>query len=185
MQPVGILMREHRLIERMLVLLEQEQESLARGNPPNLAFLDAALWFLHTYLGTCHQGKEEKILFEDLRAKELSVQHRAIMQGLEGDQKRSRDCVARLIVTRQTMRGPGTHGTKVVQEIIVQLINPYPLHMETENTEFFLPVMEYFTKAEQEAMVTSMEHADRDLFGTTLEEWIATWERSRKRWAPD
>lgn len=45
MQPVGSLVREHRLIEHLLRLLEREFKSIELGKNPNSSFIDTAVDF--------------------------------------------------------------------------------------------------------------------------------------------
>jgi len=79
MQPIGPLMIEHRLIERMIGLMSQELERI-RNNiavDPEFAFvdpvfIDTAVDFLRIYADRCHHGKEEDILFAELAAKDLA-----------------------------------------------------------------------------------------------------------------
>lgn len=45
MQPIGPLMHEHRLIERLLHLVEREVREVEAGSRPDSAFLDQAVDF--------------------------------------------------------------------------------------------------------------------------------------------
>ena len=83
MLPIGPLMIEHRLIERMIRLMGREvariRENMAYSR--DFAFVDAkvidtAVDFMRTYADQVHHGKEEKILFAALEAKPLAAEHR-------------------------------------------------------------------------------------------------------------
>ena len=66
MKPVGPLMMEHRLIDRMLALLAREHRSIIETENIDYEFLDVSIYFLKTYVDKFHHGKEEDILFKEL-----------------------------------------------------------------------------------------------------------------------
>src|SRR5665811_1180241 len=83
MQPIGPLMIEHRLIERLLTLMTREFKRIKDNTAvdPEFAFvdpvfIDTAVDFIHTYADRCHHGKEEDLLFKGLAEKNLSPEHR-------------------------------------------------------------------------------------------------------------
>ena len=69
MLPIGLLMKEHRLIERMVGLLVKELDRTKKVNDLNPVFIDSAVDFFRTYADRTHHGKEEDILFRELRIK--------------------------------------------------------------------------------------------------------------------
>ena len=82
MLPIGPLMIEHRLIEKMIRLMDREivriRENITVS--PQFAFvdsrfIDAAVDFIRTYADQVHHGKEEDILFAALQEKPLSPEH--------------------------------------------------------------------------------------------------------------
>src|SRR5512139_1093807 len=107
MLPIGPLMVEHRLIEKMIRLMDQEISRI-RGNitvSPQFAFvenkfIDAAVDFMRTYADQVHHGKEEDILFTALEHKPLASEHRQIMQELQEDHKWGRQTVANLLAAK-------------------------------------------------------------------------------------
>ncbi|MFH2128073.1 MAG: hemerythrin domain-containing protein, partial [Pseudomonadota bacterium] len=71
MQPIGPLMHEHRLIERMVALIQKQANQLQEGAKPDSRFIDDAVEFFRFYADRCHHGKEEDLLFLELRNKGL------------------------------------------------------------------------------------------------------------------
>ena len=69
MRPIGPLMREHRLIERMVALMRAETEKISRTGEARPDFITSAVDFFRTYADRTHHGKEEDILFRDLAKK--------------------------------------------------------------------------------------------------------------------
>ena len=69
MLPISPLMIEHRVIERMIRITRLKLEEFRRTNEPNEAFIEALVDFIRTYADQNHHGKEEDILFRDLKKK--------------------------------------------------------------------------------------------------------------------
>jgi hemerythrin-like domain-containing protein len=72
MLPIGPLMWEHRLIERMIKLIKAEYVTIEKTKKLDLNFIVVTTDFLRTYADRCHHGKEEEILFRELARKNLS-----------------------------------------------------------------------------------------------------------------
>lgn len=62
MKPRGLLMIEHRLIEKMLKAVEKEIGKIRGSMNINPIFIDTAVDFIRTYADRTHHGKEEDIL---------------------------------------------------------------------------------------------------------------------------
>ncbi|MBM4313478.1 MAG: hypothetical protein FJ122_06105 [Deltaproteobacteria bacterium] len=101
MKPIGPLMREHRLIEKMLSVFEREARKITEKGKVALLFIDTAMDFIRTYAGRTHHGKEEDILFRDLIKKQLSSEHTRIMQELVAEYKYARNTVGRLVDAKE------------------------------------------------------------------------------------
>jgi hemerythrin-like domain-containing protein len=63
MQATEILMAEHRVIERVLLALEQVAARVERGDPVDPAFFGDAVTFIREFADGCHHRKEEGVLF--------------------------------------------------------------------------------------------------------------------------
>ena len=75
-------MHEHRLIERMVRLLQSELDRLSTEETLDPDFILAAVDFFRTYADRTHHGKEEDILFVALEKKTLDDGLRSIMDEL-------------------------------------------------------------------------------------------------------
>src|SRR5512136_1247970 len=82
MQARGPLMIEHRLIEGMIAVIQRKLERAAQTQSIDPYFVDAAVDFIRFYADRTHHGKEEDILFRDLRKRSLSSDHQRIMDEL-------------------------------------------------------------------------------------------------------
>ena len=101
MMPIGPLMKEHRLIERMIALMERELVRLNEGEQLDYEFIDAAVDFIRTYADRCHHGKEEDILFRGLAEKPLSGEHRRTMDELIEEHVYGRQTTAALAAAKE------------------------------------------------------------------------------------
>lgn len=162
MMPIGPLMIEHRLIERMIGLLATELQSVEKGKV-DVSFIDSAVDFLRTYADRCHHGKEELILFVALEKKSLAPDMRKTLDELIREHVFARQNVRALIDAR-TAHSKG--DDKAIYEVklrLKNLVDLYPKHIEKEDKHFFIPSMDYFTKEERDEMLASFNEFDRKM----------------------
>jgi hemerythrin-like domain-containing protein len=100
MMPIAPLMIEHRLIERMITLMGKELERITKSNEADPSFIDSIVDFIRTYADHCHHGKEENILFRELRKKSLSPEHKNIMGELIEEHSLGRKTAGRLVESK-------------------------------------------------------------------------------------
>lgn len=170
MLPVGPLMMEHRLIERMIALIKQELDRIQSNVAvdPEFAFvdpvfIDTAVDFLHTYGDRCHHGKEENILFAVLDKKELSPEHRRIMDELIAEHVLARETTGKLLNAKEDHLREKPEALEHLLLHMRTLVEFYPGHIEKEDRHFFLPCMDYLSQAEKEEMLARMYEFDRQM----------------------
>ena len=160
MLPVGPLMVEHRLIEKMVPLILKETARAESGGNFNLRFAEMALDFIRTYADRCHHGKEEGILFRELAKKKLSFDHERIMNELIEEHRTARGMVKALAEHQEFLRGGDPKSFPEVLGRLKEIANFYPRHIEKEDKHFFLPIMDYFSPSEKEAMLREEREFD-------------------------
>jgi len=160
--PVGPLMIEHRLIERMILQMKKQNEKFETDEAVDLVFIDTAVDFIRNYADKCHHGKEEDILFRDLKQKGLSEEHNRIMNELIQEHIYGRQTTGKLVDARNAFIQGKKEALKTIIETMKELMNFYPKHIEKEDRHFFLPIMRYFTKEEQNAMLHEEYEFDRE-----------------------
>lgn len=163
MLPIGPLMIEHRLMERMIVLLKKEAEWIERESAIHPEFIEAALDFIRTYADVCHHGKEENILLRELDRKPVSAEHRRIMEEILQEHRESRAAVADLEKAKISYLKGDREALQEIVRTVRFLVNLYPCHIEKEDHHFFLPCMEYFSQEEEGLMLRHEQEFDRDL----------------------
>ena len=163
MKPIGPLMWEHRLIERMVKILEKELIKIKKTDKAdtNIIFLGAD--FFRTYADRTHQGKEEDILFRDLEKKELSTEHKKIMNKLVEDHIFARKTVSALNKATTSVIKGNKAAIKEIISNLEKLVKLYPKHIYTEDKEFFYPILDYFSKEEQDNMLQEFWEFDQKM----------------------
>ncbi|MGD0828373.1 MAG: hemerythrin domain-containing protein [Desulfobaccales bacterium] len=170
MQPIGPLMIEHRLIERMVALMGQELARLkdniavaAEFAFVDPVFIDTAVDFIRTYAGHCHHGKEENILFAALADKDLTPEHRQAMEELIEDHRWGDRTIVSLVQAKGDYLLEKAGALDDLLLHLEALAVFYPLHIEKEDKHFFLPCMNYFSEVEKAQMLERMWEFDRKM----------------------
>ncbi|TVM18695.1 hypothetical protein DPQ33_04250 [Oceanidesulfovibrio indonesiensis] len=161
MEPIGPLMHEHRLIERMIALLNAEAERLENGEKPDLPFLFNGIEFIRVYADKLHHGKEEDVLFREMEKKDLTPEHESMLRELVEDHKYGRSLVAELESAASAFSEHGDPNS--VAQVLRKLTDFYPKHIEKEDKHFFFPVLEYFSKEQRQAMLDEYEELEKNL----------------------
>jgi hemerythrin-like domain-containing protein len=170
MQPIGPLMIEHRLIERLLHLMADELRRIKDNIAidPEFAFvdpvfIDTAVDFIRTYADRCHHGKEEDILFKALAAKELSPEHQQTMEALIQEHVWARETTGNLVKAKEDYLLEKAGALFELVEHLEKLIEFYPKHIDKEDKHFFIPCMTYFSDAEKADLLARLHEFDRRL----------------------
>jgi hemerythrin-like domain-containing protein len=163
MMPIGPLMKEHRLIERMIALMEKELGRLREGEELDYDFIDTAVDFIRTYADRCHHGKEEDILFRELAKKPLSEEHSRTMRELLEEHGYGRKTTGTLVAAKERHVQGDSHALASVVSALQDLVELYPAHIEKEDKRFFVPCMEYFSRQEQDEMLKEFWEFDKRL----------------------
>ncbi|MDD1765000.1 MAG: hemerythrin domain-containing protein [Methanomassiliicoccales archaeon] len=170
-------MIEHRLIERMVRLMEKESDNIEKTEKVDVDFIDTAVDFLRTYADKCHHGKEEDILFTQLTRKPMIPEHKRTMDELLEDHVLARQTVGALVDANQTyLKGDMAATAEIVKRLKI-LTDLYPEHIRKEDKGFFVPCMDYFTKEERDVMLSDFFEFDRRMIH---ERYKSVVERSEK-----
>jgi hemerythrin-like domain-containing protein len=163
MKPIGPLMREHRLIERMIAQLNVNVLRLGEDEKNVCIFVSSAVDFFRMYADRTHHGKEEDILFKRLAEKKMPPELIKIMKELVLEHMQAREMVGQLFDAGTAYRSGNVEGLKTIKVLIQKLSAFYPVHIEKEDKRFFYPAQEYLTKEEQDAMLGEFREFDRNM----------------------
>lgn len=179
MIPIGPLMREHRLIEHMIALMKSEVSAITSEGKADPVFIETAVDFFRTYGDMCHHGKEEEILFAQLKGKRLSAEHEEIVGELIEEHRAGRKAVHDLLDANARYRSGSAAALDEVGKLLSFLVTFYPAHIAKEDKSFFYPCMEYFTKEELDVMLNQFWEFDRKLIHKKYSLKIAELEKDR------
>jgi len=163
MMPIGPLMIEHRLIERMIDVMREELKIFEKEEKLDPEFVETVVDFIRTYADRCHHGKEEDILFRELGGKKLTDEHRRTMEELMEEQRWGRKTTVRLVEANKRYMQGERKAMSTVTDCMKSLVQFYPKHIEKEDKHFFIPCMDYFTEIEQQAILREEWEFDRSL----------------------
>jgi hemerythrin-like domain-containing protein len=161
--PIGPLMIEHRLIERVIEVLRIESGKMAEEKEVDPMFIDTAVDFIRTYADRTHHGKEENILFRDLAKKDLSPEDRRVMEELVSEHVYARKTVGELVSAKERYLEGHTDAFETIVEKLEALVSLYPGHIEKEDKVFFPASMEYLSPSERDAMLDEMWKFDKGM----------------------
>jgi len=163
MQARGPLMMEHRLIEKMLAVIQGVLERTAQTRSIDPQFVDTVVDFIRVYADHTHHGKEEDILFKNLRKKGLSPEDEQLMNELIEEHVFGRQATKTLVEANARYRkGEGTALDEVTAGLKT-LVNFYPKHIKKEDKTFFLAALTYLSKEEDQAMIAEFWEFDRKM----------------------
>ncbi|NPV89406.1 MAG: cation-binding protein [Firmicutes bacterium] len=177
MMPIGPLMIEHRLIERMIKQFQKELDTIRDSKPANLDFVDQAVDFIRTYADRCHHGKEEDILFRDMERKPLTDELRKIRDELVEEHKWARAMTGKLVTAKAKYLEGDIAALGELIKTGEELIGFYPVHIIKEDKHFFLPVMKYFSREEQDKMLEEFFQFDQRLIHEKYRKEVEDMER--------
>jgi hemerythrin-like domain-containing protein len=180
MMPIGPLMIEHRLLERMVSLAGKELDRIKSSGKADSDFIDTLMDFMHTYADRCHHGKEEDILFRELKKKHLSEEHSRTIDELLTDHAHGREINTKLIEANKKYVSGDEQALSVITDSLSEMLNLYPQHIEKEDKHFFLPAMSYFTEEEKDSILAEEYSFDQSLIHEKYREVVRTAEDSRK-----
>ena len=163
MQARAPLMIEHRLIERMLSIIENAALKIEAKHMVDPVFVDTAVDFIHMYADRTHHGKEEDILFRKLKNKPLSDEDRRVMKELIEEHVFGRLTTKSLVAANTRYRNGDETALAEITDKLKTLIEFYPKHIEKEDKVFFPASRAYFTDEEDQAMLAEFWEFDRKM----------------------
>jgi hemerythrin-like domain-containing protein len=156
-------MVEHRLIERVLALVRQTLSRIEEQKTLDPVFVDTVVDFIRTYADRTHHGKEEDILFRELKKKDMSNDDRRVMNELIDEHVFGRTVTRELIEANTRHRAGDSSALSVVAAKLSTLIDFYPKHIEKEDKVFFPASRAYLSEEEEQIMLGEFWEFDRNM----------------------
>jgi hemerythrin-like domain-containing protein len=156
-------MIEHRLIEQMLNVIRRTLESVKQTQSIDPYFVDTAVDFIRVYADRTHHGKEEDILFKELRNKHLSNEDGQVMGELIEEHIFGRKTTKALIEANLAYRNGTKAALGEVTACLETLVDFYPKHIRKEDAVFFPASRTYFSDEEDQALLAKFWEFDRKM----------------------
>lgn len=163
MHAYGLLMIEHRLIERMLLVIKAALSKIEFRHEVDPVFVDIAVDFIRVYADRTHHGKEEDILMRELKKKPLSPKDQVIMNDLIKEHMLVRQTTTLISNANDRYRGGDDIALIVIANNLKTLIEFFPKHIEKEDRNFYPASRAYFTDEEDQAMLAEFGELDRKM----------------------
>ncbi len=163
MQARAPLMIEHRLIERMIVIIKLILVQIEKEQKVDPIFVDITVDFIRIYADRTHHGKEEDILFKDLEEKELSKEDNQLMNELIEEHVFGRKTTRKLVEANTCYRNGDESTLAEIASHLSSLADFYPKHIEKEDKVFFPATRKYFSEQEDQAMLDEFWEFDRKM----------------------
>ena len=163
MEPQGALMAEHRLIERMIAIIEKKLAQIKKEHRVEPTFIDAAVDFIRIYADLTHHGKEENILFRNMAEKNLSQPDKQTMNELIEEHVFVRKTTKLLADANTWYRQGDSSALAQIVKQLHSLVDFYPKHIAKEDKIFFPASRAYFSQKEEQAMLAEFCRLDREM----------------------
>ena len=177
MQARGLLMKEHRLIERMISIIKDALAQIKATNKTDPVFVDTAVDFIRIYADRTHHGKEEDILFRDLNKCPLSTEDRHIMNELIDEHIFGRKTTKALVEANERYRNGDKSALADIAERLGTLVDFYPKHIQKEDKTFFPAARAYFTDRQDQTMLEEFLEFDRKMIHEKYKLVVETLEK--------
>jgi len=163
MQARGPLMIEHRLIERMIAVIDVELGHIRRAGKTDPLLIDTTVDFIRVYADRTHHGKEEEIFFRHLAKKPLPETDRGLMDELIKEHVFGRKITRELVEANNRYRKGDEKSLQVIASRLQTLVTFYPDHIEKEDKVFFPAATQHLSTEEQQAMLEAFWEFDRKM----------------------
>jgi hemerythrin-like domain-containing protein len=181
---IDVLREEHRNIEKLLGVLEQELGVFDRRERPDYETLQAVVDYFAEYPARCHHPKEDMIV-DVLKMRDPAAARAA--GDIETDHRQEGERLRRLAETIENVRNGGELPRQAVDDVVRDFIAHERRHIEAEERALFPAAVKVLRPADWARIDARMSDARDPLFNTTVEqkfralaEKILQWERENE-----
>jgi hemerythrin-like domain-containing protein len=159
--PSEDLMREHGVLNRVLLVYEAGLHKFSRGEDFDVAVLSHAAEIVHEFIEDYHERNEEQQLFPRFRKAGQMVELVNVLYQQHQAGRRLTDTIRALVPTSQA---PGESRSRLIASI-QGFIAMYRPHEAREDTELFPKLRSIVSANEFDAMGEDFERDERRKFG--------------------
>jgi hemerythrin-like domain-containing protein len=164
---IDFLRQEHRNIEKLLLVLEQELNLFDRGERPDYEVIQAVISYFEVYPDAYHHPQEDRV-FQKLKARDpvvaanigdLAAEHRSGAERL----RRVARAVQSILMDREVLR-------QMVYDIIRDFIAHERHHMAVEERDFFPAAIKALQPEDWADIASTLTDRKDPLFSEIVEE---------------
>jgi hemerythrin-like domain-containing protein len=176
---IEVLREEHRNIEKLLGVLEQELSIFDRRERPDYETLQAVIDYFEEYPARCHHPKEDMIV-EVLKARDPAAA--GAVDAIETDHQKEEDRLRRLAQTLENVRSGGELPRQIVDAVVREFIDHERRHIELEERALFPAAINALQPGDW-ARIDARISDDRDpLFNGTIEQKFRSLAQKILQW---
>jgi hemerythrin-like domain-containing protein len=164
---IDVLREEHRNIEKLLGVLEQELGVFDRRERPDYETLQAVVDYFAEYPARCHHPKEDMIV-DVLKSRDPAAA-RAVGD-IESDHREEGERLRALAETIETVRTGGELPRQAVDDVVRNFIAHERRHIEAEERALFPAAIKVLRPADWARIEVRMSDARDPLFNSTVEQ---------------
>jgi hemerythrin-like domain-containing protein len=164
---IEVLREEHRNIEKLLGVLEQELSIFDRRERPDYETLQAVIDYFEEYPARCHHPKEDMIV-EVLKARDPAAA--GAVGEIEADHQKEEERLRRLAQTLENVRTGGELPRQAVDEVVREFIAHERRHIELEERALFPAAIQFLQPGDWARIDARMGDERDPLFDRTIEQ---------------
>ncbi|MEO8168582.1 MAG: hemerythrin domain-containing protein [bacterium] len=168
-----ILKDEHRLIERMLVVLEDAALRIEWGEAIDAQRIRDILHFMRMFADSCHHRKEEMFLFPAMEEKGLSRESGPVGVMLE-EHDLGRAEIGSMQDALQQYADGDREARKGITGHARKAVSILRDHIQKEDRVFFVMADQLFSEQEQTLLTESFRQAESSSVGCTMKGALVT-----------
>jgi hemerythrin-like domain-containing protein len=176
---IEVLREEHRNIEKLLGVLEQELGVFDRRERPDYETLQAIIDYFTEYPARCHHPKEDMIV-DILKARNPAVA--GSLEDIELDHRQEDARLRRLAHTLESVRLGGELPRQSVDDVVREFIAHERRHIDYEERALFPAAIRALTTEDWRGIDARMRDARDPLFDRTVEERFRTLAQKILQW---
>lgn len=175
MKPTEVLMAEHRVIERVLNVLDRACKKLEQGEQVDPQIFADAVDFARNYADKLHHGKEEGQLFPLMQERGGEG---GLIQVLLSDHVDGRNYVQGMSQALERYKQGDQAAKGALINNALSYIDLLRGHIEREDSSAFVQADEIFDAQDQQALSGEFERVDSELFAPgEIERYVALAEK--------
>jgi hemerythrin-like domain-containing protein len=160
----------------MLSVIKNVLSEIEAKHAVDPVFIDTAVDFIRVYADRTHHGKEEDILFRELKNKQLTAEDLNIMEELIEEHVFGRQTTKSLVEANTRYRNGDQSALNDIADNLQTLVEFYPRHIEKEDKVFFPSSRNYFSDEEDQAILTAFMEFDRNMIHEKYESLVDGFE---------